>query len=79
MIIGVSGLAADDIAETINFLDSDNGGNGAISNFGSLNPIYETAEDAGLGLIYDLGETVEISAGYLASPANEPTEEGGIF
>ena len=79
VIIGATGLAADDIAETINFLEGDNGGNGAISNFGGLNPIYETAEDAGLGIIYELGEIIEISAGYLASPANEPTEEGGIF
>ncbi|MDJ0898586.1 MAG: iron uptake porin [Xenococcus sp. MO_188.B8] len=79
VIIAASGLAADDIAETINFLESDNGGNGALSNFGGLNPIYETAEDAGLGLIYELGETVELSAGYLASPVNEPNDEGGIF
>ena len=79
VIIGVTGLAADDIAETINFLEGDNGGNGAISNFGGLNPIYETAEDAGLGIIYELGENIEFSAGYLASPANEPSQEGGIF
>jgi hypothetical protein len=79
VIIGATGLAADDIAETINFLEDDNGGDGAISNFGGLNPIYETAEDAGLGIIYELGEIIEISAGYLANPANEPTEEGGIF
>jgi hypothetical protein len=79
VIIGATGLAADDIAETINFLESDRGGDGAISNFGGLNPIYETAEDAGLGIIYELGEDIEISAGYLASPANEATEEGGIF
>ena len=79
VIIGAAGLAADDVAETINFLESDTGGNGAISNFGGLNPIYETAEDAGLGLVYELGETIEITAGYLASPANEPTDEGGIF
>ncbi len=79
IIFGVTGIAADDIAETINFLEGDNGRSGAISNFGGLNPIYETAEDAGLGLIYELGEIIEISAGYLASPANETTGEGGIF
>ena len=78
IIIGAAGLAADDIAETINPLEGDNG-DGAISNFGGLNPIYETAEDAGVGIIYELGDSIEISAGYLASPANEATEEGGIF
>lgn len=79
IIIGAAGLAGDDIAETINFLEGDNGGNGAISNFGSLNPIYETAEDAGLGIIYEISEAIELSAGYLASPANESTDNGGIF
>lgn len=79
IVIGAIGLAADDIAETINFFEDDNGGDGAISNFSGLNPIYETAEDAGIGIIYEFGETIELSAGYLASPANEPTSEGGIF
>ncbi len=79
IIIGATGLAADDIAETINFLEGNNGAEGAISNFGSLNPIYETSGDAGLGIVYELGETIELSAGYLASPVNEPTGDGGIF
>ena len=78
IIIGATGLAADDIAETINFLEGDNGGDGAISNFGGLNPIYETAEDAGIGIVYEIGETIELSAGYLAAAANNPTD-GGIF
>ena len=79
VILSAIGAAADDIAETINFIEGDDGGNGAISNFGGLNSIYETAEDAGLGIIYELGENIEFSAGYLASPANEPAQEGGIF
>ncbi len=78
IIIGAKGLAADDIAETINFFASDNGGDGAISNFGGLNPIYETAEDAGIGIIYELGKHIELSAGYLAAAANE-SSDGGIF
>lgn len=78
IIIGATGLAADDIAETINFLEGDDGGDGAISDFGGLNPIYETAEDAGIGIVYEIGETIELSAGYLAAAANEPTD-GGIF
>ena len=78
IIIGATGLAADDIAETINYLEGDNGGDGAISNFGGLNPIYETAEDTGVGIVYEIGETIELSAGYLAAAANESTD-GGIF
>lgn len=79
VIVGATGLAADDIAETINIFESDNGGDGAISNFAGLNPIYETAEDAGLGIIYELGDTIELSAGYLAAAANVSTGDGGIF
>jgi len=78
IIIGATGLAADDIAKTINFLEGDDGADGAISRFASLNPIYETAEDAGIGIVYELNEAVELSAGYLAAAANESTD-GGIF
>ena len=78
VIIGATGTAADDIADTVSILDGD-GGSGAISLFGTRNPIYLPPADAGLGIIYNLGDTVEISGGYLASPANEPSDGGGIF
>ena len=78
VVIGATGLDADDIAESVNYLESDNGGDGAISSFGGSNPIYETAEDTGIGIIYEFGDTLELSAGYLADAANEPID-GRIF
>lgn len=76
IIVGAAGLAADDIANTVSVLDGD-GGSGAISTFGTRNPIYQPPGDAGLGIIQSIGDKLEISAGYLASPANDPDE--GLF
>ena len=77
VIIGATGTAADDIADTVSILDGD-GASGAVSLFGTRNPIYLPPADAGLGINYNLGN-IELSGGYLASPANEPTDGGGIF
>ncbi len=78
VLVGAAGTAADDIANTVNFLDGD-GGSGSISAFGTRNPIYLPPADAGIGIIHSLGDRIEISAGYLASPANDPTEGNGLF
>ncbi|MDJ0690312.1 MAG: iron uptake porin [Xenococcaceae cyanobacterium MO_188.B32] len=78
VIVGAAGTAADDIANTVNVLDGD-GGNLAISAFGTRNPIYLPPADAGIGIIHNLGDKFEISAGYLASPANNPSEGNGLF
>ena len=78
VIIGAAGTEADDIANTVNVLDGD-GGSGAISAFGTRNPIYSAPGDAGIGIIHNLGDKLEISAGYLASSANNPSEGNGLF
>ncbi len=78
ILVGVAGTAADDIASTISVLDGD-GGSGAVSAFGTRSPIYLPAGDAGLGITHRFGEKIELSAGYLASPANDPSDDGGIF
>ncbi len=78
IIVGATGTAADDIASTISVLDGD-GGSGAVSAFGTRSPIYLPAGDAGLGITHRFGEKIELSAGYLASPANDPSDDGGIF
>ncbi|MGB5633781.1 MAG: iron uptake porin [Waterburya sp.] len=77
-ILGAAGLAGDDIAPTINFLDGD-GGSGSISAFGTRNPLYYPPGDAGLGVTHSPIEQIKISAGYLASPANEPNSGSGLF
>jgi hypothetical protein len=78
LIVGAAGLDADDIAPTINFLDGD-GGSGAVSSFGTRNPLYYPPSDAGLGVNYRPTEQVKIDAGYLASSANESTSGNGLF
>ena len=77
-IIGATGLEADDIAPTINFLDGD-GGSGSISAFGTRNPLYYPPGEAGLGVTHKPIKQIEISAGYIASPANEPSSGSGLF
>lgn len=78
LILGATGLEADDIAPTINVLDGD-GGSGAISNFGTRNPIYYPPGDTGLGISHSPRDWIEISAGYLASTAEEPDSGSGLF
>ena len=77
-IVGATGTTADDIAETINVLDGD-GGSGSISAFGTRNPIYYPPGDTGLGIVHRPIDQVKISAGYLASSANESTSGSGLF
>lgn len=77
-IVGVAGLEADDIAPTINFLDGD-GGSGSISAFGTRNPVYYPPGDAGIGVTHNPIDQIQISAGYIASPANEPSPGNGLF
>ncbi|WP_237743655.1 iron uptake porin [Pleurocapsa sp. PCC 7319] len=77
-IVGATGTTADDIAETISVLDGE-GGSGSISLFGTRNPIYYPPGDAGLGIIHRPVDQIKISAGYLASNANESSLGSGLF
>ena len=74
-IIGAAGIDAEDITGTINYLDGD-GGSGSISRFGTRNPLYYSPEGAGLGITHSPIDEIEISAGYLASAAGEPSGSG---
>ena len=78
ILFGVAGTAADDIANTVNILDGD-GGSGAISAFGTRAPIYLPPGEAGIGLIHNFGDVVELSAGYLAGEASDPNDGSGLF
>ena len=77
-ILAATGIDAEDIASTINVLDGD-GGSGSISTFGTRNPIYNPPGDAGVGVVHRPIEQIEITAGYLASPANESSSGNGLF
>lgn len=78
ILIGAVGLAADDIANTVSILDGD-GASGAISAFGTRSPLYFPPGETGLGIIHRFGEKLELSAGYLAGEASDPSEEAGLF
>ncbi|MGB3694141.1 MAG: iron uptake porin [Spirulinaceae cyanobacterium] len=72
------GGASDDFASTVNFLDGD-GAEGSISVFGTRNPIYYPFGGAGLGVTTRLGDVAEVSFGYAAANAEDPTAGNGLF
>lgn len=78
ILIGAAGLAADDIANTLNVLDGD-GASGAISAFGTRSPIYFPPGETGIGIIHNFGDKLEFSAGYLAGEASDPSNGAGLF
>jgi hypothetical protein len=72
-----AGGAFDDFTSTVNFLDGD-GGAGALSNFGTRNPIYYQGDGSGIG-IQGVFDGFEFSAGYLAFEGSDPSEGAGLF
>lgn len=78
VVFGATGTAFDDFASTVNFLDGD-GGAGALSAFGTRNPIYYLGDGAGLALRQQLGDRFELSLGYLAGEANDPVDGSGLL
>jgi hypothetical protein len=78
VVLGAIGMASDDIANTANFLDGD-GGSGAISAFGTRNPIYEIAGETGVGIVQQLGKNIELSVGYFAAEASDPNDGSALF
>ncbi|RCJ21006.1 hypothetical protein A6S26_25230 [Nostoc sp. ATCC 43529] len=70
--------AADDLTSTVNIFDGD-GAFGALSTFGTRNPIYNQIGGAGLGLTYEFSEKLSLSLGYLSGTANNPTPNNGLF
>jgi hypothetical protein len=78
--IGAAGMATDDFAPTLNALDGD-GGSGAVSLFGTRNPIFSSTnpEGAGVAVKHQFSDQLEISLGYLAAAANLPTAGNGLF
>jgi hypothetical protein len=68
-----------DIAPTSNpFFEDYDGGNGALSTFASENPIYRIGGGSGLAVNFNLGPA-QITGGYLAGNAADPSEGSGLF
>ena len=83
-ITAMASLAAHHFyAETFNSgLDVGGGATGALTRFGERNPIYRQGIDrssAGIGATYYFGDIVEISGGYIAPNASDPTKANGFF
>ncbi|MDH6099728.1 iron uptake porin [Anabaenopsis sp. FSS-46] len=70
--------AADDITNTVNILDGD-GSRGALSTFGTRNPIYNQLGGAGLGVSHQFGDRLALNLGYLTSTPNDPSDGSGLF
>ena len=71
--------AADDFVDTLNpYFDGD-GGSGALTHFGTRNPIYYLMSGAGIGIKHAFGQKLEVSAGYLAGNASDPSPGNGLF
>ena len=69
-----------DYAPTMNpALDSKDSGTTTISMFGQRNPIYSIGGGSGMGANYALGGGIQVSAGYLAKTAANPTAGNGLF
>lgn len=79
VILEANAGAADDFANTVNpYFDGD-GGSGALSNFGTRNPIYYLTAGTGIAVRQQFGEKLELSLGYLAPNAANPTRGNGLF
>ncbi|NJL81553.1 MAG: iron uptake porin [Richelia sp. SM2_1_7] len=70
--------AADDVVDTVNQFDGD-GAEGALSKFGTRNPIYYQMDGSGLGITQAFGDSLSLSLSYLASSNNDPSPGNGIF
>jgi hypothetical protein len=70
--------AADDLTSTVNIFDGD-GAFGALSTFGTRNPIYYQMDGAGLGVTHEFSDKLALSLGYLSGTANDPTPNNGLF
>ncbi|MEG4116335.1 iron uptake porin [Microcoleus sp. N9_B4] len=79
VILEANAGAADDFTNTVNpYFDGD-GGSGALSNFGTRNPIYYLIGGSGIALRHQFGEKLELSLGYMAGNAANPTRGNGLF
>ncbi|MBE9004461.1 iron uptake porin [Fortiea sp. LEGE XX443] len=79
VILEANAGAADDFTNTVNpFFDGD-GDFGALSSFGTRNPIYYPVDGAGIGIRHQFNDKLELTLGYLASSPNDPSSGSGLF
>ena len=79
VLLGVNGTFYN-IADTVTVFDGD-GGSGAVSYFGTRNPIYSTTFGAGVGIQYEFSDLIQIAGGYIGSQETiaDPSPGSGLF
>jgi hypothetical protein len=78
MFVEPVGGAFDDFVPTVNFLDGD-ASSGALSSFGTRNPLYYMPGGPGIGFRGKIFEVLEWSGGYLADKGASPDLGAGMF
>ncbi len=83
-VTAMAGLAAHHFyADVFNDgINAGGGATGALSAFSERNPLYRqgiSRLSTGLGLTYQIGDKVEIAAGYIAPNGSDPTQGNGLF
>ncbi|MGK7949572.1 MAG: iron uptake porin [Xenococcaceae cyanobacterium] len=63
------------------YFDSFSGATGSLSSFGESSPIYKIGlpSGGGLGINFDLTESIVLSAGYFGGDSFDPSEGAGLF
>lgn len=79
VVIEANAGAPDDFTNTINPGIDGDGDTGALSNFATRNPIYNLVGGTGIGIRHEFSDALELSLGYLAPEANDPSEGAGLF
>jgi hypothetical protein len=79
VLIAANDGEAEEFAESINPFFDGEGSSGALSQFGTRNPIYYLLEGAGVGIKHEFTDSLELSLGYLAGDADSPTAKNGLF
>ncbi|HEY9812352.1 MAG TPA: iron uptake porin, partial [Candidatus Sericytochromatia bacterium] len=79
VILEANAGAADDFTDTVNPGFDGDGDSGALSNFGTRNPIYYLTSGAGLAVRHAFNDNLELSLGYLATDPANPTPGSGLF
>ncbi|HBB32234.1 MAG TPA: hypothetical protein DDZ80_23660 [Cyanobacteria bacterium UBA8803] len=79
IVVFAHGGEADDFTNTVNpYLDGDDA-SGAVSRFATRPPIYHLVRGAGIGVRHVFSDRLEVSLGYLAGDAGNPTPGAGLF
>ncbi len=82
VVLEANAGAIDDFTNTLNpYFDGD-GGSGALTHFGTRNSIYylgNGTSGTGVGIRQQITQGVELSLGYLAANASDPTSGNGLF